>query len=82
VYQKKGKGSGASGAHKTVGDVDFSGIGGNTFDFGISMMTGSNGSKKKKGKKATEPTSQKYKDALKRQRRREPPGGTPNPHTR
>tara|TARA_E500000331_G_scaffold236946_1_gene227291 strand:+ start:1279 stop:1518 length:240 start_codon:yes stop_codon:yes gene_type:complete len=79
VYQKKGKGSGASGAHKTVGDVDFSGIGGNTFDFGISMMTGSNGSKKKKGKKATPPT---YKDALKRQRRREPHGGTKNPHTR
>ena len=77
MYKKKGKGSGASGAHKTVGNADFSGIGGNTFDFGISMMTGS---KKKKGKKATEPTSQKYKDALKAERKKSPPRA--NPHTR
>lgn len=80
MYKKKGKGSGASGAHKTVGNADFSGVGGDSFDFGISMMTGSNGSKKKKGKKATEPTSQKYKDALKAERKKSPPRA--NPHTR
>ena len=69
--------------------VDFGGIGGDSFDFGgQSLMSPPKKKKKKKEPpktkktKSTEPTSGKYRDALDYQRRREPKGGTPNPHTR
>ena len=67
--------------------VDFSGIGGSSFDFGGESLMDPPKKKKKgppktKKAKSTEPTSQKYRDALDRQRRREPKGGTPDPHTR
>ena len=66
--------------------VDFSGIGGDTFDFGGQSLMGPPKKKKKKEPpktkktKSTEPTSWAYKDALQGQRKRRPP--TPNPHTR
>jgi hypothetical protein len=75
MYQAAGKG-------KILKEVDFSGIGGKTFDFsGVSLMSPQRKKNKPDGKgKPTEPTSQKYKNALKRQRKKSPP--TANPHTR
>ncbi len=68
--------------------VDFSGIGGDSFDFGGGQSLIAPPKKRKKKKeppktkktKSTEPTSWKYRDALHEQRKRRPP--TPNPHTR